>query len=282
MNRRREIIDKIGTIISIPTYVAQAIQELQKDDVDLRSVIQTIETDPSITANILKLVNSTAFAADHPITSLFEAGVKIGSYNLLELIVGSSMSGIMNKSVPGYDLPPGDLWRSSVIAGIFTDVIGDVLKIKVPDHAFTAALLRDVGKILLGTFIDIDANEICQHAVDNDISFPEAEYAVLGIDHAEVGAFLLRKWRLPEQLCIPVRWHHSPDETTEESLVTCVVHVADALTSLEGCGVGIDGLKYRISEHAVSKLKLNTSLIERIMSEGATRIEAVTEMLTME
>jgi len=278
MSMRNEIIEHLGSVATIPVYVGQIIAELQKNDVDLSAVVELIEMDPSLTASVLKLVNSSAFAADHPISSISEASVRLGSYNLMQMVIGSSMAKVMACDVPGYDLPSGELWKSSITCAIFTDVIASVLKLNTPGHTFTAGLLRDVGKIVLGSFVNVDVNSILDYSAEHEISFPEAEYALLGIDHAEVGAVLMRRWRLPEQLCTPVRWHHRPEDATSEKLVTSVVHLADILTSLAGTGIGNDGLLYNVSPTVVEELNLNLNDIEKIMCLGMAQISDASDM----
>lgn len=278
MSMRNEIIEHLGSVATIPVYVGQIIAELQKNDVNLSAVVELIEMDPSLTASVLKLVNSSAFAADHPISSISEASVRLGSYNLMQMVIGSSMAKVMGGDVPGYDLPAGELWKSSVTCAIYTDVIASVLKLNTPGHTFTAGLLRDVGKIVLGSFVNVDVNSILEYAAEQQVSFPEAEYALLGIDHAEVGAVLMRRWRLPEQICTPVRWHHRPEDATSEKLVTCVIHLADILTSLAGTGVGNDGLLYNVSPIVVEELNLDLNDIEKIMCLGMSQINDASDM----
>ena len=273
---REEIIKRMDTVEAVPVAAAKAMRLLQDQGKSLNEAIRTIEYDPALTANILKLVNSSAFAIDRKISSLREATVRLGAKNILEMLVGSSMAGIMTQSVKGYDLPPGELWKAAVSGAIYTELISEELKLKIPAHTFTAALLREVGKLVLGSFVDVNAEKIVNFASDKGVSFPEAEREILGIDHAEVGSLLLAKWNMPHELHNPVRWHHEPEKCPEEDRsVTEVVHMADALTMIEGIGTGGDGLNYRISSTVTEKLGLNMELIETIVCKMQTRREQV-------
>lgn len=264
-NRRDEIIDAIGKVKAIPVWAAKAVSLLQNSNKGLNEVIKIIEYDPAITVNLLKLANSSAFSSGREIASLQDAAVRLGANNILQMLISSAMSEFMNKPVKGYDLPPGELWKSSVMTALCTDIIREVLNINLPSHTFTAGLLRDIGKIVLGSFIGIDAGEILKHADSRGISFVEAENEILGIDHSETGAILLRKWNLPEELETPVRWHHDPDKSPEYGLVTDVVHLADSITILGGVGTGMEGLQYRICGGVVERLGLDISKIETIV-----------------
>lgn len=278
---RDEIVKRMDSIEAVPVAAAKAMRLLQDQTKSLQEAIKTIEYDPALTANILKLVNSSAFAAGRKISSLHEATVRLGAKNILQMLIGSSMSGIMARSVKGYDLPPGELWRSAVSGAIYTELIGEELKLAMPPHAFTAALLREVGKLVLGSFVDINAEKIVNYASDRGVSFPEAEREILGIDHAEVGALLLAKWNMPHELHNPVRWHHDPESCPEEDLrVAEIVHMADALTMMEGIGTGGDGLNYRISSVVSEKFGLNMELIETLVCKMQTRREQAKDLFS--
>jgi HD-like signal output (HDOD) protein len=279
MSRRDEIIEKIADIPAIPAAAGNAMRLLRDPSKNMSEVIAAIQYDVGITADILKLVNSSAFATGRKISSLQEATVRLGANNILQMLIGSSMSKFMKQTIKGYDLPPGELWKSSMATAMYTDIIKDTLDLKLPNYTFTAGLLRDVGKIVLGSFINIDAEKIVDLAINENMSFSNAEHEVLGIDHAEVGAILLSKWDFPKELEVPVRWHHEPEKCEEDSLVTEIVHVADALTIMEGIGAGCEGLNYRLSETVVTKLGLDVDTIEKIIYKAQCRREEVKDLL---
>jgi hypothetical protein len=97
------------------------------------------------------------------------------------------------------------------------------------EHLFTAALTHDIGKVVLGSFPEIDAYGIIALALRDRISFEEAERTILGIDHAEVGAFLAEHWGLPGSIVDAVRLHHQPELSLEHPLIVNLVHVADVV-----------------------------------------------------
>jgi HD-like signal output (HDOD) protein len=158
------------------------------------------------------------------------------------------------------------------------ETIAKLLNIKLPEHAFTAGIMHDIGKILLGSFIDVKSELIISYAENENISFPEAEQEILGIDHAEAGAILIEKWELPEEFYKPLRLHHKPEEA-EGDMVTELVHLADVLTLMEGIGTGRDGLRYKVSNKTAEKYQLTPSLIERTICETKVRYDEVKGLL---
>jgi len=116
---------------------------------------------------------------------------------------------------------------------------------------------------VLGNFVQVDVAALVDLSMREEIPFVEAERRWLGIDHAEVGAELLRHWGLPDRLVQACRWHHDPDGAPEPSTAADLVHAADALSLAAGLGVGIDGLRVRVCPGVVERQNLNLARVER-------------------
>jgi len=278
---RKAISREIAAIPALPLAAAKAMQMLKNTEQSLNDIIKLLEYDSGATANILKAANSAASGPGRSISSTRDAIVRLGMKRVLQALVSSSVSKFMKKTVKGYDLPPGELWKSSVAGAAAIEAIRDTLAIKgLPDYVFTATLMRDIGKIVLGSFININASEIIEYAQNNKITFPEAEKHFLGMDHAEAGAILLGKWNLPKELVTAVQFHHSPETAagTDKQSIN-VIHLADSLTVLCGIGAGAEGLMYRISPETSTELKLNQDLIEKIVCATQSKLQEIGELL---
>jgi putative nucleotidyltransferase with HDIG domain len=170
--------------------------------------------------------------------------------------------------VNGYDLSSGDLWDHLVGTAIASVKLAQTLKIEIPSYTFTAALTHDVGKVVLGTFLEVNAESVRELAYEEKMPFEQAERQVLEIDHAEVGALLLERWNLPEDLVDVVRWHHQPEEYRgKDPRAANVVHVANVLCLMAGVGAGLDALSYKPSAHAMEQLGLEIMLLDEIVYE---------------
>ena len=265
MSRRDEILSKIGSIPAMPTVVVEIRKLLTNPDVNFTELAQIIKYDPGLTTNILHLANSAYFGFSKSVNSVQQGIVRLGTKRIFELAVAAAIAPMAQKAVKGYDLSPGKFWEHSVAVAIGAEQLALVLNIKAPDYTFTAGLLHDIGKIVLGTFVKVDVAPIMALANQENVSFDEAEKQVLGIDHAEAGAILLEKWNLPESLVNVDRWHHQPDQFQGDRLVLDLVHVADVLAMMGGLGVGEDGLNYHTSSEVVARLNLTTKITEGVV-----------------
>jgi len=283
INKRDEIIKKLDSIQSIPATVSKIYKLLkQRDELDFKELVRMIEYDPALTTNILKYANSAYYGFKYKITSLHQALIRIGMDKIFDIVIAASIGPVLKQSVKGYDLPRGKLWEHSVGVAIGAEQLAKILKINAPGYLFTAGLLIDIGKIVLGSFVDVNAQPIVKLAFEKHIPFDVAERRVLGIDHTEVGAMLLKKWGIPDEIVEVERWHHQPDRFEGDKTVVDLVHAADTLTMIAGVGgYGTDGLNYRPSSEVSTRLGLTRTINEKVIAEIIGNIEKVYEMLTI-
>ncbi len=264
--RKREIISKMKSFPSMSGIAAKVLNLLDNPDSSAAQVEQLLKQDPSLTANLLKLTNSAYFGIPSKVGSVRHAIAMLGWKRLSKLVLAACVSAITDRQIPGYDLPPGVLWQHSVAVSVTAEGLMRELKIAETDEIFTAALLHDLGKLILGSFVEKELKEI-QEVAARGIPFQMAEQEVLGTDHAEIGALMLESWSFPPKLVSAVRWHHDPDSAHETSSMIDVVHVANVLCLMIGIGIGVEGLHYEPSVLATKRLGIKPTQLELIASQ---------------
>lgn len=275
MSRRDEILSKILDIESMPAAAAEATRLLSDPESDMADIVHAIEYDPGLTSNLLRMANSAYYRVSDPIGSVRNAVVRLGTYQIYQMTVSWGFSSMARRGVPGYGLTMGKLWEHSIGVAVGAEQISSGLSTQSTDHAFTAGLLHDIGKIVLGTFVEADIDSILEAANREETSFEMAEQQVLGINHAEVGAALLEHWDFPANIVETCRWHHQPDSLADGSLVLDLVHVANTMCLMGGIGVGIDETNHQTSSKVISRLKLDPFTSDKVVSEILSKIDTV-------
>ena len=280
MSNREEIIAKVKGVPAMPTAAVRVSRLLRDPDVNIAELAKAIEHDPSLAANVLRVANSVYFAGPRSVGTIRDAIMRMGTKRVFGLTVASAIAPVAGMPVRGYDLEAGDLWKHSVATAVCSESLIEVLGIPAPNYTFTAALLHDIGKIVLGTFVEVDAAPLMNLAFEDGVPFEEAETRVLGINHPEVGAILLEEWKLPEEVVGAVRWHQEPEDNDNpgNQLIVDVVHAADALSLMGGFGTGSDGLNYKLSPAVAERLELSNAVAEEAvckMLEGLAEIEVL-------
>jgi putative nucleotidyltransferase with HDIG domain len=278
MSRRDEILAMIPKIPAIPIGASKAITLAQDPDADLTEMAKLIEYDPGLTANVLRLVNSPYFARSRTISSVRQALVTLGVRKVAQLVLASAVAPLASNAVKGYDLRGGELWEHFVGVAVGSVWLGERLGVPTPEHTFTSGLLHDIGKVVLGTFLEVDVGPIRALVQNEKLSFELAEQRILGIGHAETGAALLEAWNFPAEVVGVVRWHHEPEKTPGGSEAADLVHVADLICLMCGMGMGTDGLSYAPSSATMARLNIKENTAERLAYEVFSELESIRGM----
>jgi putative nucleotidyltransferase with HDIG domain len=201
------------------------------------------------------------------VSTVKEAFARLGTKKGFQAIFNATIDNIAERPCNGYEVSGAELWEHLIETAIASRRIAQVLNISPPEHTFTAALTHDIGKVVLGTFAEVNTETILALALEEKISFEEAEQRVLGIDHAEVGACLLEHWNLPGSLVGVVRWHHQLENIARDPVIVYLVHVADMICLMAGLGTAVDALSHRPSSHVMAQLGLRMNALDDIVYE---------------
>ncbi len=262
----RKIVSKIHTLPSISGVAPRILSLLDDPNSSASQVQEILRLDPGLTANILKLTNSAYFGLPNKVGSVKQAVVLLGWRRLVKIVLATCVNAVMDKPVPGYDLPPGELWRHSVAVSVTSEGLMRELGLEVDDEVFTAALLHDLGKLVMGEFVAKDLDPI-RSTAETGVPFQMAEREILGTDHAEIGAMLLESWSFPPKMIEAVRWHHDPDSAESPGTLIDIVHVSNVLCLMLGIGAGIEGLHYQPSSKVTKRLGIKPRQLEVVASQ---------------
>jgi len=275
---RQQVMAKLDSFPAMPRTAARVMKLLSDPTSNATVVERSVRYDPGLTANILKLANSSYLGFPRRIGSVRQGIVRLGWKRVYQLAVASCVSGIMSKPVPGYALPHGELWRHCVGVSVATEQLMKRLKLPPSEETFTAALLHDVGKLIMGSFVE-EGLERIEFLSARGMSFETAELEIIGIDHAEIGAQVLEKWLLPVGLVQVVRWHHKPDRAVRRNANLDMVHVADVLCLMLGMGIGREGLGYKPAQSAMARLGLKATDLEGVACNTLDGVQELSEII---
>jgi HD-like signal output (HDOD) protein len=211
-----KLLESARSLPPLPVSAIRLAGLVSSPDVDVLDIVETISLDQSLTASVLRQANSAASGNRVRIGTVRDAVVRLGMNMVLSIALSGHLSKQMAKAVPEYGLGAGELWRHSVLASISTDLIRGRSPVRVPTEAATAALVHDIGKLVLCRYMSPHVLELIAQAgaLEGDADF-EAELKVLEVHHGDVGALVAEHWRLPESIVVAVKYHHTPSERPE-------------------------------------------------------------------
>jgi len=237
-----EIDQAMENIQPIPQVALKILRLIDNEGYEVKTLAEEIRKDQVISARTIKLCNSVAFAGSSKVESLDQALVLIGIRLLAKLVISISVNELFGHSGLGYSLCKGGLYHHSVGTAIIAEKLADYTGSAEPGLAYTAGLLHDIGKVVLDQSIVSAYPLFYRKLFEEDENLSDAENEILGLDHAQVGNKLARKWLFPESLCDTIRNHHRPEKATRYLELAHVVYLADLLMSRFHSGLELERL----------------------------------------
>lgn len=278
MNKVKEIVKAIDRLPPFPHVALKVMEMAQDEEVSFRELAKVIELDQSMTANLLKVCNSPFFGLRRKVSSVREALVYLGQRYFTEVIWEMASAGYFREGQRGYDLERGELWRHAVACALGVQLLERRLRRPEDPLVFTAALLHDIGKVILSEFV-ADALQAIRQRVSEGASFLEAEQQVLGVDHAALGGMIAEQWAFPGEMAKVIRLHHQPEEDLDG--ITPLVYLADTLCLQMGIGTGLDGLQYRAKDVVLKAFGLTDHDLMEVMAELEHGLEEAETLVSL-
>ena len=279
MDDKKKILLHANSLNSVPASALQAMRKLQDTNSNIGEVVQLINYDPGMTSNILRLANSSYYGCTKAISSLRDAIVRLGSKNILPLITAAVASAAIKTKIRGYAMTSDQLWDHSVAVAVASENLAEILKIPGDKIAFTAGLLHDIGKVLMGKhMIDKKIRKVFEEALLHSDSLINTERKLYNIDHAEAGGFLLGKWNIPDGLVQSVRFHHSPFDS--ENPNAAVVHIADVICVQNNIGFEYPSPKASFFSGVLEKMNVSSQIIEEVAARTQDSFENIKDVFS--
>lgn len=260
----KDIVARVDSLPPLPATSVRLLGVINDPGSTIRDIVETIKYDQALTSDVLRLCNSAYFGLSRQITSLNEAMVRLGTTKILQLVMSVHATSALSQAQQGYGLGVGVLWKHSVAVAQGSALVAQRLQLSNVNLAFTAGLLHDIGKVILSQHVADEFQKIIHLVCEEKRSFVEAERAVLGFDHTEIGAMLAERWKLPENIVRCIRYHHEPGRLEIPDGIVDAVYLANCVCLMLGIGLGADGLSYRADESVVTRHHLTESDLEGV------------------
>ena len=272
------ILERVGTLPPLPGTSVQLMNVIADPTASVDQVVDVIKYDQALTGRVLKLCNSSYFGLSRQVASLNEAMICLGTVKLLQLVMAVHTGALLSEEQEGYDLGQGVLWKHSVAVAQGATHFAKKLKLPNPNLTFTAGLLHDIGKVVLSKYVAEEFSEIVRRVTEEEVSFCDAERAVLGYDHTQIGELIGEHWKLPEPIVRCIRYHHSPSDLEQVDSVVDTVYLSNCVCLLLGIGLGSDGLTYRADSTIMDRYQLSEPDLEAVGIQVLMDLQNVPDM----
>ncbi|HTP13203.1 MAG TPA: HDOD domain-containing protein, partial [Bacteroidota bacterium] len=234
----RAEIENINEIVSLPTVLTEIVHELGKEETTTKTLTNLIETDPVLTASILRAVNSPFYGLRWRVTNVGNAIGLLGLEETGKLVLAFFLKQRLFSLTSGQQAYLELLWNHSINTAHIAHLIAREYHFASVGKEFTASLLHDMGKIVLAEYFPTELDTTRRMVRELEQTDIQAEYQIVATTHTEIGGLLGEKWQLPIDYLEVMRLHHTPEQAEVEPELTSLVRFADLLSELWGSGVG--------------------------------------------
>jgi putative nucleotidyltransferase with HDIG domain len=223
-----QTVGELGELPSAPGVYLRLVQKLNRPDTSIGEIAEIIEGDVGTSARLLQLVNSVIFRTSREIVTVKMAASLLG-LNVIKNVVLSMEAFQAFQKIPKI---PGFSWEDlQAHCRITAAIVGQMqLPAEVRDAAIVAALLHDIGKLVLACKMPDRFARLVTRAQAEEKPLHQIEEELWGITHAEVGAYLLGLWGLPLRVTEAIAYHHAPASVPHQRFdALAAVYVANLL-----------------------------------------------------
>lgn len=285
----QQVIDaavrEISHIATLPEITVKIIELVENPTSTAQDLHNVISNDPALCSRILKVVNSSFYGLPGQIGSINRAIVLLGLNAVKNIAISASLA----KLFRGGELCPKfsarDLWQHSISTATAAKLLADELSIGIPDEAFLAGLIHDIGVMVE---MQVDREKLVEVIGELEIDAEgapqkdmlEVETKVFGANHCEFGKALCEKWKFPSMFASVTGFHHDPLELSEGSrTMACLIYVADRIAGSIENGYRLDLADLSFDGDVLDEVGVNEKKIERVMEQLEQAIDETSLML---
>ncbi len=245
---------------AIPKVVHEVWRLIDKGDASPSIISSVISKDMTLSAKVLRLVNSPFYGFPNRIASIKHAVVLLGLDAIRGLLISTVVFGDINDEIK-------DIWDHACDCATTSGIIARILGVKEVDEVTVAGLLHDMGKVVIKNyFSDLDS-EIANLKNSFNLSDYEAEKKVLGISHDTINKWIVEKWHFPPILTEALIYHHDIFNSVNYPVFAAVVSLADILCHIYRLQSDKPAVIPSIDNKVCQLLNLNSQILEKILIE---------------
>ncbi|MGN6385004.1 MAG: HDOD domain-containing protein [Verrucomicrobiota bacterium] len=231
----KRIISGLGALPTPPERYVRLMEALNSELTTIEDIAAIVKEDPGLTVKLLQIVNSAAFGVSRKITSIPET-IQIIGFQILRAIMLTVQAFKFYEGNALRSLSLTQLWNHSLRTAIAAERLArfECLPSYSCEEAFVAGLLHDIGKLILAANADEEYESAFLRSRAENRPMAEVERDAFGATHAQIGAYLLGLWGIPEAIINTVELHESPNNDTSNSFSpVTALHIAQCLDPSE-------------------------------------------------
>jgi putative nucleotidyltransferase with HDIG domain len=273
-----ELVRRSLKLSSLPEVYLKINAVLNDPNSSFADIAEVIKSDVSLSARLMKIVNSAFYGYPAKIDTITHAVSIIGTWQLRDLALSTTILSAF-KGVPEKHISMDSFWRHSITCGIAARLIAIQKGDPNPERLFLAGILHDIGRLIFMENLPEKGKIIMEQYQGGHTELYKLERDVIGFDHTDIGAALMDHWNLPDNLKEVIAYHHNPLEAPNFEYQASIIHLADIVAKCMQSDASLDRLVPYLKPESWEKVGLKDSFLpllwNRIDSQYNPTIETV-------
>ena len=262
----KRLSNKKISLPEIPSIVSELNEVIGNPISSAEDIANVVNKSPSLTATLLRIVNSALYGCPSKIDKVSQAVTLIGTKEIFGLALGISVISIFKK-IPKDIINMYSFLRHSIACGIIARILAAHKNLQHTEQLFVSGLLHDLGRVLLYIYFPEDSLRIMNNSLKSDKLLYEEENDYLGCNHTHIVQYLMQQWKLPLALENNVFNHHNPSEA-QNPVPATIVHLADILVNALGLGSSGERFVPPLDNAAWEELDISTSCFQVVIKQA--------------
>lgn len=275
METPQALVENVLQLISLPEIYLRLQRTIDDPEHSREQVADIIAYDPSLSARVLRIANSSYYAFPREIESVASAVGIIGELDLRNLVLATTVVNAMS-ALRHQGINIDAFWLHSLRCGIIARLIAKSTGGSNAEVLFLAGILHDLGILVIYQQDAALADAVKRQVEEQHQLRDQAEREVMGFDHAEVGALLIEAWGLSPTLVELTRCHHQYQLAQGDQRSAMILSLANLLTNGEQASTGETDIRH---EHLIEQLELDRNSLVEIAETGEQQCEEVKSII---
>jgi HD-like signal output (HDOD) protein len=224
-----QISNKIDKLPLVDREVVDIITLLNNPASNFKQIVEKLS--PSLAARFLNIANS-AYYGGREVRTIDYAVKLLGYTKMKDILITSILVDHFTKRLKGFDF--NKFLAQAQFCAAVAKVLGEMLNFRQLEDLFTVATLQNIGKLVIAVYFKDDYRKIVALKKAQELPSCKAEKQILGMSHGEIGAIVLQRFKIPQDICDAVKFHDSRDTELPVENDNYLQHIARQATRIVG------------------------------------------------
>ena len=254
-----------GELPALPRAAVHIMSVIDDPRTTATKLEKAIAMDQALTAKVLRIANSPFYGAVRDIRTVSDAIVRLGFVTIRNWTLVAATKSIF--LTPGAGILYQRIWRQSILSAMSSQLVAQAIRHDEPETIFVGGLMQNIGQLVLARSLPELFQEVLSESAGSGRPYYEVERELLGFDHGELGALLLREWNLSVTLEEAVHYHHRLDEENGQWREAAMIALGEEIGACNSGGEEEDRLEWENSD-AAGLLDVDADLYTKLADQA--------------